>query len=162
MALSDQNIFCYFARIVVGFFCPSSPIFNRHFLFFFPFVFIGKGDSVFICFFVICNIQHIHIYSNPSPNKTKIYLKKKNYIIVWVRVVSVGAYTSHWNHCSIFFLFFYFFFFAFCTIYNRFSSSCWRLLDSFFPFSRHYALHSNRLYLICISNNNKTQERKSL
>ena len=107
--------FLLFCSNRCGFFCPSSPIFNRHFLFFFPFVLIGKGDSVFICFFVICNIQHIHIYSNPSPNKTKIYLKKKNYIIVWVRVVSVGAYTSHWNHCSIFFLFFYFFFF--CVLY---------------------------------------------
>ena len=37
---------------------------------------------------------------------------------MWVRVVSVGAYTSHWNHCSIFFLFFYFFFFLRFVLYT--------------------------------------------
>lgn len=120
----------------------------------FSFVLIPGKATVYS--FVFRHLEHpayIYIYSNPSPNKTQIY-KKLHYCVGPCR--RCWAYTSHWNHYSICF----FFFGVLYYIQSIFFSSRWRLLDSSFPFSSHYALHSNRLYLICISYNNRTQERK--
>lgn len=152
-AVGSKSFFVIFARIVVvSFFRPSSSIFNRHFLFIFLCLNTGEGDSVFICFSSF-GTSSIYIYIQ-IPHQTR-HKSIKNYIIVWVRVVAVertpviGIIIQS-----------VFFFGVLYYIQSIFFSSRWRLLDSSFPFSSHYALHSNRLYLICISYNNRTQERK--
>jgi hypothetical protein len=131
-------------------------------LFIFLLSLLGKA-TVYSFVFPSFATSSIYIYIQiPHQTRQKSILKKITLLCGSVsslleRTPVIGIIVQ-----SVFFCFFFCFFWAFCTIYNRFSSSYWRLLDSSFPFSRHYALHSNRLYLICISNNNKTQERKSL
>ena len=83
LAPSDQNLFCYFKSL--WFFCPSSPIFNRHFLFI-SLLSLTRKETVYSFDFRHWNIQHIYIYSNPSPDKTKTY-KKLHYCVV--RVIAV-------------------------------------------------------------------------
>ena len=155
MALSDQNIFCYFARIVVVFFVLHHQYLIVTSCLFFFCLYWERRQCIHLFFRHLQHPAYTYIFKSLTKQDKNLFKKKLHYC--------VGPCRRCWSvHQSLESLFNLFFFSAFCTIYNRFSSSYWRLLDSSFPFSRHYALHSNRLYLICISNNNKTQERKSL
>ncbi len=101
--------FCYFARIVVVFFCPSSPIFNRHFLFIFPLSFPGKAT---VYSFVFRHLEHpAYIYIFKSLTKQDKIYKKFTLLCGFVSSpLSV--------HQSLESLFNLSFFSAFCTIYN--------------------------------------------
>lgn len=80
--LVGSNLFCYFARIVVVFIMiflflgPSSPIFNRHYLFILSFVFyyyyffFGESDNVYS--FVLRHLEHpAYIYIFKIPHQAR-------------------------------------------------------------------------------------------